>query len=116
LERVTSGTALARRAKEAGHSGLNAREVIAAAMSDVPWATQLVSEAADALARRLADVRVLVDPEVVVLGGGVGLNDDFRTAVNAAVERLDPSLRVNVVPAGLGVAAVLVGSALWTLR
>lgn len=114
LERVASGTALARLAAEAGHVGLGAREVIEEAEAGAGWALRLVVGAADALARALADVRVLVDPEVVVLGGGVGLNAGFRRAVVAAVERSDPRTRLRVVPASLGAAAGLVGAACWS--
>jgi N-acetylmannosamine-6-phosphate 2-epimerase/N-acetylmannosamine kinase len=113
LERVASGTALARLAVEAGFPGWGAREVIAAAEDGAAWASKLVIGAADAMARALADVKVLVDPEVVVLGGGVGLNGGFRRAVKAAVGRLDARVRSEVVAAQLGAAAGLIGCAAW---
>lgn len=116
LERTTSGTALARLAAEAGHPRMGAREVIAAAEAGVGWALALVVAAADALALALADVRVLVDPEVVVLGGGVGLNPGFRHAVHAAVARLEDRVRLPIVPAALGAAAGLVGAGAWALQ
>lgn len=115
LERVASGTALARRAIEAGHADLGAREVIAEAEAGTDWALTLLVDAADTVARALADVKVLVDPELVVLGGGVGLNPGFRRAVVAAVERRDERVRVEVVPARLGAAAGVVGAAGWVV-
>jgi len=116
LEQLASGTALARRAAEEGFAGLGAREVIAEAGAGAVWAQRLLAEAASAVAGALADVKVLVDPEVVLLGGGVGLNPAFRWAVVAAVEREDERLRVEVVPAKLGAAAGLVGAAGWVIR
>ena len=115
LERFASGTALARRAAEAGLPGSGAREVISEAESGAGWALRLLVEAADEVARALADVKVLVDPEVVVLGGGVGLNPGFRRAVVAAVERGEKRLRLEVVAAGLGAAAGLVGAGGWAI-
>ncbi|HET8985572.1 MAG TPA: ROK family protein [Trueperaceae bacterium] len=113
LERVASGTALARLAADAGFPGLRAREVIAEAESGAAWALKLLVNAADAVARALADVKVLVDPDVVVLGGGVGLNTGFRRAVQAAVGRTDARVRSEVVAAELGAAAGLVGCSAW---
>ena len=111
VERLASGTALARRAAEAGRPGLGAREVIAAAAGGNGWAAQLVQDAASALARMFADVKLLVDPELVVMGGSVGLNEDFRGSVAAALAALPERLHIPVAPAGLGAMAGLVGAA-----
>ena len=113
LERLASGTAVARRAAEAGFAGFGAREVIAEADAGAGWALRLLVEAAAALARALADVKALVDPDVVVLGGGVGLNRGFRRSVVAAVAQSDERLRMEVVAAALGAAAGLVGAGSW---
>lgn len=112
LESVASGTALARRAAALGRP-VDAPEVFAAAASGAVWARDLVSEAAEALAQALADTQVLVDPEVVVLGGGVGLNPGFEQALAAAVARLPETFRPQVVRAALGTEAGLVGAADW---
>lgn len=110
VERLASGTALARRAAEAGYPGVDAREVIAEAVAGSEWAGKLVDEAACAVARALADVKVLLDPELVVLGGGVGLNADFRKVVASAMPRRGDRLHIEVTAAGLGAAAGLVGA------
>lgn len=112
LENIASGTALARRAAELGHA-VDARQVIDSAQAGAEWARGLLTDAATALARALADVRVLLDPEVVVLGGGVGLNDGFRDALEQEIRRLPDSNRLVVVPARLGTAAGLIGAATW---
>jgi len=91
----------------------DARHVIAAAEDGAPWAKRIVAEATEALAQALADARALIDPEVVVLGGGVGLNPSFRRALEAAVATLPTSLRVRLVAAELGADAGLIGAADW---
>ncbi len=58
-------------------------------------------------------MRVLLDPEVVVLGGGVGLNPGFQAALASELELLPEAVRPQVVPAELGAAAGLVGAAAW---
>ncbi|MFO7544112.1 MAG: ROK family protein [Trueperaceae bacterium] len=112
LEALVSGTAMARRAAASGQRA-DARQVIAAADGGAPWAKRIVDEAVEALAQALGDVRALVDPEVVVVGGGVGLNPRFRRALEAAVATLPESLRVSLVAAELGADAGLVGAADW---
>ncbi len=111
LERLTSGTALARRAAERGHAA-DAREVIAAAAEDA-WAAELLTDAVKAFARALLDVKLLVDPELVVLGGSVGLNPTFRRALEAELARSAPYVRVVTRPARLGADAGLIGAAAW---
>lgn len=114
LERVTSGTALAVRASELGHP-VGAREVIAAAQAGEVWARGLLTDAAEALAAALVDAKYLLDPEVVVLGGGVGLNPGFELALRSAFEGVEATLRTPVLRAELGAAAGLVGAAAWAL-
>lgn len=111
VERTASGTALARRAAEVGHPEADARMVINEAAAGSVWAQILVTEAAAALARMLADVKLLVDPAVAVLGGGVGLNPVFREAVVAQVKLGPEHLQMPVVPARLEALAGLVGAA-----
>lgn len=115
LEQVTSGTAIARRAAALGRAA-DARAVTAAAAAGEAWAEELVATAAAALVEVLVDVRYLVDPEVVVLGGGVGLDPTFRAAALAAMGSVEESLRLELLPAELGAAAGLVGAAAWALR
>lgn len=115
LESLASGTALARQAASLGHVAADAREVITQAESGAAWARTLVGAAADALAQALADAKALVDPELVVLGGGVGLNPVFQRELAVAVARLPEIFRTKVVTALLGADAGLVGAAAWAL-
>lgn len=110
LESLASGTALARQAAALGHP-VDAREVLAQAEAGAAWARTLVGSATEALAEALADVKALLDPELVVLGGGVGLNPTFQRELVAAVARLPETFRLKVVTAVLGADAGLVGAA-----
>jgi len=115
LERVASGTAIAARARGLGHA-LDAKAVVAAAVDGQAWARELVTDAAAALATTLADVQFVVDPEVVVLGGGVGLNPDFARAVAAEYALRSEGPHMPLLRAELGAAAGLVGAAAWALE
>ncbi|RMH79771.1 MAG: ROK family protein [Actinomyces sp.] len=78
-------------------------------------ATELVADAASALAAALASVVALVDVERVVLGGGLAerLGRPFRTAVEAELaERAFAGGGVPVVPAALGDVGGAIGAAL----
>ena len=80
-------------------TGITAEEVSAAARSGVGWAQQVVAETVDLLALALANVGTLLDPEVVVLGGGVARSADLLvepilqrlTGVIPSIPRLVPS-------------------------
>jgi predicted NBD/HSP70 family sugar kinase len=112
LESVASGTALANRAVQRGHRG-DARSVIAAAEAGEDWAEEVVGDAIAALARAITDVQTVVAPEVVVLGGGVGLNPAFFARLRASLATLPDPLRPELRAAALGDAAGLVGAGVW---
>lgn len=115
VEALASGSAMARLAAASGQDA-DARRVIEAADGGAPWARRIVDEAVEALAQALADVRVVVDPGVVVLGGGVGSNPSFRRALEGAIASLPEALRLPLVEAALGPDAGLVGAADWALE
>ncbi|CCH76047.1 putative ROK family protein [Nostocoides japonicum T1-X7] len=76
LESYASGAGLARRyAARSGRPVREAREVLAAASSGDPVATEVATSAGRALAEALRWVVRLLDPDVVVLGGGLGTSD-----------------------------------------
>jgi N-acetylmannosamine-6-phosphate 2-epimerase/N-acetylmannosamine kinase len=111
LEDRASGFALARAAAAAGREG-DARAVFAAAADGEAWARAALADAAAALAAALRDVQRLVDPERVVVGGGVGLASGFLDALEAALgpEGADVA-RPRLARAALGHDAGLIGAA-----
>lgn len=111
LEARASGFALARAAAAAGRDA-DARAVFAAAASGEAWATAALAQASAALAAALRDVQMLVDPELVVIGGGVGLAPGFLAALDTALGPAAQDVaRPRLVAAALGHDAGLIGAA-----
>jgi glucokinase len=86
LETIASGTAIARRAQDAiargayfphvskdesNYSQLDAKGVAWAAHLGVPAAKEIIQKAAEALGVALVNIIHILNPEVIVLGGGV---------------------------------------------
>lgn len=124
VEAYASGTAIRREADEAVASGLagarrgGAHDVVAAARSGEQWALVVLERVGSRLGIAIASVVSVVDPSIVVIGGGAG---------QAAADLLLPSARASlarhlmgaahrpmpaVVPATLGDDAGVIGAAL----
>lgn len=110
LEDRASGFAMARAAQEAGRAP-DTRALFADAAQGEPYALAIIDGAAEALASALIDLQYLIDPEVIVLGGGIGLLPDFRSALNRALFGTAARLHPTIVTARLGADAGIVGAA-----
>jgi glucokinase len=111
LEDVASGPAIAAAAKAAG-----AEEVLAAADAGDPAAARIVAAAARALGAGIATLVNLLDPEAVVVGGGLGTAggrwwDELVDATRREIW-LPAARGLPLVRAGLGPDAGVVGAAL----
>ncbi len=105
VEEVAGGLALARRA---------GRERAEDVLAD-PTLDALVDDAARALGQELARLVNALDPEVLVIAGGLGLVDAFRARAVDAMRPLvfsPATARLQVVPAELGATAGVIGAAL----
>ncbi len=120
LEPLAGGGGLVRRAREAGLAASGARDVFAAAASGDTAAARLVATMADALGRQIAVVVQVVNPELVVVGGGVaGAGEAWLESVRAAVRRYAQPSHTNalrIVPAALGNRAGITGAGLIAWR
>ena len=110
LEAYASGAGLAARYEAETGTALTARELLGLVAD--PVAARIAATAGAALAEALAEVVHLLDPEVVILGGGLGCAE--RTAAHRAVrdrwaELGDP---VELVVAQVGADGPLLGAAL----
>jgi glucokinase len=117
LEDYASGPALARRyAAATGRPVEGAEAVIAAANEGEPAAVQIVDTAADALGSSLGWLVNVLDPEAIVIGGGLGLAPGrFRERLIEATRNhiWNPGAReLPFVSAELGADAGLIGAAL----
>lgn len=84
LESLASATGVVKRAHQLmGQEGmpipeeLSAEDVFAAARSGEPWAQQVVNETVDYLSLAIANISATLDPEVIILGGGVARSADL---------------------------------------
>jgi predicted NBD/HSP70 family sugar kinase len=111
LEHLASGTGIARAGSAACGEPLSTREVFERAEGGDARARAVVQEAVDALARALVDLRWLVDPERVAMGGSVGLAPGYLVALREALSLLEPEDPLAVVAADLGADAGLLGAA-----
>jgi predicted NBD/HSP70 family sugar kinase len=113
LETVASAPGVVATAQRLGMSGpITAKRVFDAARDGDPVAVRAVAHEADHVARALAGVVALLDPELVVLGGGIGGHgaDVLLGAVRDRLETMTPlgPPRIEVSP--LGDDAVVLGA------
>lgn len=125
-EALASGTALARAAKAAGVGGASETQeptgsaVIAAARSGDEVCVAIVEKAAAALGIAIANAVNLLDPDIVVLGGGVAEAGDVWLAPlrdSFARHAVSPPARVTgLAVAQLGYRAGVLGAAALGMR
>ncbi len=93
-------------------SGLTAEHVALAAQDGDGLAWQVLSDAARALGEGIGAALALMNPQRVVVGGGVAKSGAgyWRAMREAAATRVLPGVRVEIVPAALGDDAPLWGA------
>ncbi|GHE07972.1 ROK family protein [Streptomyces alanosinicus] len=111
LEDAVSGVAVVEAAREFGMSGqLTAKAVFDAARQGHPAALSAVELEGERIAHTVAAAAAVLDPDLVVLGGGVGHSVDLLLGpVQERVRALTP-LRPRIAPSRLGEDAVLLGA------
>ncbi len=109
LEAAGSAAAVVRAARRAGMRGsVSARRVFAAAAAGDERAAAVVADEAELVARAVCAVVTVVDPELVVLGGGIGQAPGFAAVVTAELRKLAPVMP-EVRVSALGTEAVVDG-------
>jgi predicted NBD/HSP70 family sugar kinase len=109
LEAAASASAVVRAARRAGMRGqVSGRRVFAAAAHGDERAAEVVAEEARLVARVLCAVVTIVDPALVVLGGGIGQAPGFAAAVTAELAGIAPVMP-EVRVSALGTDAVVDG-------
>ena len=93
LEAAAAASGIVRAARAAGMRGaVSARSVFAAAARGDERAVAVVAEEARLVARAICCVITVVDPELIVLGGGIGQAPGFAAMVTSALTDLTPVL------------------------
>jgi predicted NBD/HSP70 family sugar kinase len=91
LEAAGSAAAVVRAARRAGLRGsVSARRVFAAAQAGDERAAAVVAGEAELVARAICAIITVIDPALVVLGGGIGQAPGFAAAVEAELAKLAP--------------------------
>ncbi|HYI26183.1 MAG TPA: ROK family protein [Thermomicrobiales bacterium] len=119
LEEWASGPALvARYERMGGRPGLTTFDLLELASHGDSIAAPLVERAAEALGSAVGQAVNIVDPDLVVIGGGLGLaGGSWWDSIVASARRSiwsDRTRDLPIVPARLGLDAGVIGSALAT--
>lgn len=116
LEAFASGPALVMRYDLLGGAAVSGREVLEAARCSDARAMEVVQSAGAAVGAVIGSTVNLLDPELVVLGGGLGLAEGlYRDALESAMRRHIwwPGHReLPLVSAALGADCAIIGAAL----
>ena len=112
LESVAAADGVVANARRLGVKGpLTAKQLFEAAREGDATAKEVVRVEAEHLARAVAAVTSVIDPELVILGGGIGGNGDLL--IKPIEKRLRALLRVpapRIVVSALGDDAVVLGA------
>jgi glucokinase len=124
LEQLASGTGIAQRARvilrdqwpEDQLASLTAEDVFNAAREHQPWAEAVLAETVDYLALAIASISLVLDPEVILLGGGVAKSADLL--IEPILERLKGSIPIlpRIEASNLGYRAAVLGAIVKLLR
>ena len=111
LEEATSAAAVVESAQKAGMPGeLTAKDVFDAARAGDAKALRVVDDEAVRVAQLLATIAAVIDPEFIVLGGGIGGSADLLSPrIRSALQELTP-LETRVEESELGQDAIVLGA------
>ena len=124
MESIVSGTAVAERARKLlqGHGSKNqmdsltAADVFAAARLGEGWARQVVEETADHISLTIINIASLLDPELIVLGGGVASSGDLLIpAIQQRIQGVIPHVP-RIEASVLGTRATVMGATCMTVH
>src|SRR5499427_2972666 len=109
LEAAASAAGVVRAARRGGMRGpVSARRVFEAASGGDRLAVTVVAEEARLIAKTICAVVTVVDPDLIVLGGGIGRAPGFAEAVTAELEGITPVMP-GIKVSALGTDAVVDG-------
>jgi glucokinase len=119
LEAVVAGPALVRTARAQGVDVVNARQLFSLSRDQNSAGRKIIETAASILGRTLGGLANVLDPDVVIVGGGVAQGGEaLWTPLTAAfrAELLHDADRVQILPAALGIHAGVIGAAVLARR
>ena len=110
VEDGIAGRWIAGEATRLGHP-IDAKGVFVAAQAGEGWARTILDESARRTARLLANIQLILAPDSIVLGGGIGLAPGHIERLRSLLDALPPLRRPRLVPAALGPRAGVIGAA-----
>ncbi|MBS1860334.1 MAG: ROK family protein [Actinobacteria bacterium] len=110
LEAIAGGGGLAARWAELAGEGAEGRDAFAAAAAGEATARRLLTEQAAALAMAIRAIDAILDPPLIVLGGGIGSRPDVLARVRATLAGAEELPYPRLVPSTLGERAGVIGA------
>ncbi len=110
FEDQTSGRWIASEALSAGYP-VDAIEVFERARNGESWAADIVSRSAHRAAILCRDIQLMLDPDLIVIGGGIGLAQGYIDLMRGHLMELPPRVTPRLVAAKLGSRAGIIGAA-----
>lgn len=124
FEQLASGLGIAERASKllegklrpSQRKKLTAQAVFKAARKQETWASQIVAETVDYLAQAIAAVSLCLDPDQIVLSGGVANSADLL--IDPILDRLKGVIPIlpSLIPSSLGYRAGVLGAVILLLH
>ena len=109
IESIASGRAMAKLAEEKGYTNFDAKKIYAEYLLGKDWAKQIIMLSAEAIAELCANIQSTLDPEIIILGGSIGLADGYLTLVEKFLQNEPEIFRSKLKPSSLGVNASKIG-------
>jgi len=117
LEELSSGSGMARLAREGGFGGMDAQAVLEAALRDDVGARTIWEDAVAACAAGVCNLVMAFAPHTVIVGGGIGRRPEFFDPLREVVlqRKEHRPADLSMVACALGDDAGLAGAAAWLL-
>ena len=115
LEELSSGSGMARQARESGIGQMDAQAVLEAALNDDVRARAIWEDAVTACAAGVCNLVMAFAPSLVIVGGGIGRRPEFFDPLRELVlqRKEHRPTELSIVLSALGDDAGLAGAAAW---
>jgi len=109
VESIASGRAIARAAAAAGHPGIDAKAVFHAHLNGKSWAKDIIHTSANTVAELVANLKAMLDLDIVLLGGSIGLAPGYLALIDGFLKDEPPLFRPRLELAALGLRGAFFG-------
>ncbi|RTZ18024.1 ROK family protein [Vibrio aquaticus] len=110
VEAIASGTAVLKRANEEIDPDITNVELFKLAETD-SRAYSIINHSAKAIAALCANLKVSLNLEAIVIGGGIGLAENYLNLVKAHIKSKPDFAQIDIMPANGGHNSCLLGAA-----